>query len=83
LAQAAKVTSLTPISLATAAIARPGVDDETPGLRVLDEGVVEARCGVLGLDDDRLHVVGDDDGEDPAEVAPGRLEASDDFFGAL
>ena len=39
--------------------------------------------GVLGRDDDRLHVVGDDDGEDPAEVAPGRLEAPDHLFGGL
>ena len=62
----------------------PGrVDDEAPGLGVLHEGVVDPRRGVLGRDDDRLHVVGDDDGEHPAEVAPGRLEASDDFFGRL
>ena len=27
-----------------------------------------------------LHVVGDDDGEHPAEVAPGSLEAADDLF---
>ena len=39
--------------------------------------------GVLGGDDDRLHVVGDDDGEYPAEVAPGGLEPSDDLFGRL
>ena len=52
-----------------------GVDEKAAGLGVLDERVVEPRRGVLGLDDDRLHVVGDDDGEDAAEVAPGRLEA--------
>ena len=56
------------------------VDDEAAGLGVLHEGVVDPRCGVLGRDDDRLHVVGDDDGEHPAEVAPGGLEASDDLF---
>ena len=60
-----------------------GVDDEAPRLGVLDEGVVEPRRGVLGLGDDRLHVVGNDDGEHPAEVAPGRLEAPDDLFGGL
>ena len=62
----------------------PGrVDDEAPGLRVLHEGVVDPRRRVLGRDDDRLHVVGDDDGEHAAEVAPGRLEAPDDLFGRL
>ena len=54
----------------------PGrVDNEAAGLRVFHEGVVDPRRGVLGRDDDRLHVVGDDDGEDSAEVAPGGLEA--------
>ena len=60
-----------------------GVDDEAARLGVLHEGVVEPRRGVLGRDDDRLHVVGDDDGEHPAEVAPGRLEATDHLFGRL
>ena len=60
-----------------------GVDDEAAGLGVLHEGVVDPRCGVLGGDDDRLHVVGDDDGEHPAEVAPGRLEAPDHLLGGL
>ena len=60
-----------------------GVDDEAAGLGVLHEGVVDPRRGVLGRDDDRLHVVGDDDGEDAAEVAPGGLEAPDHLFGGL
>ena len=60
-----------------------GVDDEAPGLGVLEEDVVEPGGGVLGLDDDRLHVVGDDDGEHAAEEAPGRLEAPDHLLGGL
>jgi hypothetical protein len=60
-----------------------GVDDEAPRLGVLEEHVVETRGGVLGLDDDRAHVVGNYDGEDPAEEPPGGLEAFDDLLGRL
>ena len=60
-----------------------GVDDEAAGLGVFHEGVVDPRRGVLGHGDNRLHVVGDDDGEHPAEIAPGGLEAFDDLFCGL
>ena len=56
---------------------------KAPRLRVLQEHVVEPGCGVLGFDDDRLHVVRNHHREDAAEVAPGRLEAADHLFGGL
>jgi hypothetical protein len=60
-----------------------GVDDEAAGLGVFHEGVVDPRRGVLGRNDDGLHVVGNDDGEDATEIAPGGLEPPDHLFCGL
>lgn len=53
------------------------VDDEAPGLGVLEERVVEPRCHLVGLHDNLAHVVGDRDREDTTEEEPGRPEAGD------
>ncbi len=54
------------------------VDLEPTGLRVLDEGLVEARLQRIGRVDHRGEVVGDQRAEDTAEEPPCRLTAGDD-----
>jgi hypothetical protein len=62
----------------------PGcVDREAAGLCVLEEHVIEAGRGVLGLHHDGCHVVGKCYREHSAEVQPRRLEAGDDVLGPL
>lgn len=54
-----------------------GIDDEAPRLGVLEEGLIEVRLQGIGLLDDRLRVIGDQDPEDAVEEGPRRLARLD------
>ena len=53
------------------------VRGEIAGLRVLEEGLVEAWVQRVGANHDRLEIVRDDDPKHAAEELPGRLEPGD------
>ena len=52
-----------------------GVDQKAPFLGVLQESVVDAGLGGLGLGDDRGQVIGDEDRENAFEELPAELQA--------
>ena len=60
-----------------------GVNQEGAVLGVLEERVVEARVGGVGLGNDRRQIIGDEDREDPVEERPGGVESLDDVVGSL
>jgi hypothetical protein len=53
------------------------VNHEASSLDVFTEAVVQSRLGVIGLVDDRFHVIRDDDLEHATKERPGRLEPGD------
>jgi len=53
-----------------------GVDIKIPRLRVLQKGWGDPGGERIGIDDDRLGVIGNDDGKGAAEKLPGASQAS-------